>query len=413
LAATLALTIAWASAGCNKGDAPAAASGDEKAESATKDTHQPQEVTLTPEAVKRYDVRVDKVSRRMLTPTLAVPARVAYNAENQSHVSVPVQGRVIDLKVRLGDQIKQGDVLMVVDSPELGEAQSDYLQKRTSLSVAGPAVELAKSSYDRSKQLFDKSEGIPLTEVQKRQGELQAAQGALKTAEAAVLASENKLKLLGMTPEKITDLAKDAKIDTHYQVLAPIAGQVVEREVTLGELVQPEKEALLVLVNLTTLWVIADVPQANLPAIAVGNKGRVLLGGPTQKVVEGKVCYIPPQVDPATRTAQVRMEVITDNTGLRSGMFVEAEIEMSAATTRGEPQLAVPDDAVQTVDGTPAVFVPVPGGDNKFVKHPVSVGDPIGGWLPVRSGLKEGQEVVVSGSFILKAELGKSSAEEE
>jgi RND family efflux transporter MFP subunit len=405
-------TIAFAS-GCSKGESTAADAGKEEKAGEGKGAAHAQEVTLSEDAIKQFNVKVDKVARRTLSPTLAVPARVSYNSETLSHVGVPVAGRVVELKVRLGDVVKKDDVLMVVDSPELGEAQSDYLQKRTTLTVAGPAVELAKSSFERSQQLFKESEGIALSEVQKRQGELQTAQGALKTAEGAVIAAENKLKLLGMTTDRVTELAKTGQIDTKYQVRAAIAGQVVEREVTLGELVHPEKESLLVLVDLTTLWVIADVPQAQVQAIAVGNNARILPTSSSASAIEGKVAYIPPQVDPSTRTAQVRVEVKSDHTNLRAGMFVEAEVELSTTTTTKASQLAIPDDAVQTVDGAPSVFVPVNGEANKFVKHNIAVGEPVGGWLPVVSGLKEGEAVVVSGSFILKAELGKSSAEED
>ena len=125
----------------------------------------------------------------------------------------------------------------------------------------------------------------------------------------------------------------------------------------------------------------------------------------------GGVSFVSHTVDPATRTAKVRIEVENKNGELRPGMFGTVEIVGGGDT--GQALLAVPDGAVQTVEGGPAVFVPVPGEENTFAKRAVTVGKAVGGWVPVLSGLKEGEPVVVSGSFVLKADLGKSGAAHE
>ena len=369
------------------------------------------QVKLTESAVKKFEIKVDKASKRPLVPTITAPARVSFNLERTSHVGVPVAGRVVEVKVRLGDAVKKSDVLLVVDSPDLGEAQSDYLQKKTAAEIAGPAVEFAKNAYDRAEKLIQESQGISLTEVQKRQSELQSAQGALKTAQAAVVAAENKLHLLGMSQEAVNALLKTGEVNAKYEVRAPIAGRVVEWEVTQGELVRPDKEALVVLADLSSLWVLADVPQASLAYIPIGARARVSLGVGGGSAAEGKVSYVAPQINPSTRTASVRVELKSDGLDLRAGMFATVEIETTKETPR--PVLAVPDEAVQNVEGGPAVFVPVKGEGNTFAKRAVRVGPQVGGWVPVIGGLKEGDEVVVSGSFVLKAELGKSSAGDE
>lgn len=384
-----------------------------KAEDHGKAEAHADEVKLTEEAVRRYGINLQKASKRPLLPTIIAPARVSFNLEQTSHVSVPVTGRVVDLKVRLGDTVKKGDVLMVVDSPDLGQAQSDYLQQTTALSVARPAVELAQSAYERAQTLLKESQGISLTEVQKRQSELQAAKGALKTAEGAVTAAANKLHLLGMSQQAVDALAQSKEISPKYEVRAPIGGQVVEKEVTLGELVRPDKESLLVLADLSTLWVIADVPQSNLQDVKVGNRARVILGFGAGATPEGKVSYIAPQIDPSTRSAQVRIDMKSEGTGLQGGMFAQAEIDATPSGQQPESVLAVPEEAVQTVEGGPAVFVPVAGEPNTFAKRAVKVGPAVGGWVPVHSGLKEGDDFVAAGSFVLKADLGKSGAEHE
>jgi cobalt-zinc-cadmium efflux system membrane fusion protein len=370
------------------------------------------EVKLTPEAIQRYGIKVAPATRQALTPTVSVPARVTFNTEAMAHVGSAVQGRATEIKVRVGDVVKKGDEILVVESPSLGEAQSDYLQKRTAVVVAQSAVEPARDAADRAKKLYDQSQGISLGEVQKRQAELKAAEGALQTAEAAATAAENKLHLLGMDQKAIEGLVASKEINPRYVIRAPITGQVIEREVTLGELVASEKEALLVLADPTTLWVIADVPEARLRDVEVGAAAQVRIGAIGDAPVAGKVSFIAPSLDANTRTAQVRIEVQNETGKLKPGMFATAVIASSHQAT-GEAVLSVPDAAVQTVEGRPAVFVPVAGEPNTFAKRAVGVGPAVGGIVPITSGLKEGEPVVISGSFILKAELGKSEAAHE
>lgn len=375
------------------------------------------EVTLTSEAVERYGVKVDEAQMWALRPTFVAPARVGFNTEAMAHVGSPLRGRAVQIKVRLGDQVKKDDPLVVVESPELGQAQADYLLKQTAAQAAAPQVDLAKAAWDRAKGLLEQSQGISLTEVQKREAEYKAAVANLKSAEAAAVAAENALHLLGMDRIAVETLASTGEIAPRYTIRAAIGGQVVQREVTLGELVSPDRESLMVLADTTTLWVLADVPEARLTSIAPGAKAWIAVGSGAAHRYEGTVAFISPLVDPSTRTAEVRIEVPRSalrNGAVRPGMFAQAEIASAAADgTVPAPQVAVPQEAVQTVEGGPAVFVPVAGEPNTFQKRALTVGPTVGGLVPVLAGLVEGEKFVASGSFILKAEFGKGSAAHE
>lgn len=372
------------------------------------------EVKLTAEAIERYGVKVQPAQLWALKPTFVAPARVGFNTEAMAHVGSPLRGRAVELKVRLGDTVKRGDALLVVESPELGEAQNDFFQKRIAAQSASPAVDLARVAWERAKALLEQSQGISLTEVQKREAEYKAAVASQRAAEAAVVGSENRLHLLGMSQASVEELAKTGEISPRYTVHAPIDGQVVQREVTLGELVSPDREALLVLADTSTLWVLADVPEARLHEIAVGAKSRVAVGTTGARRFEGQVAFVAPLVDAATRTAQVRIEVPAAALTLKPGMFAQVEIVATdPANPEAAPMVAVPDEAVQTVEGGPAVFVPVKGEPNTFAKRAVTVGPSVGGLVPILGGLVEGEEFVVAGTFILKAELGKGSAAHE
>lgn len=374
------------------------------------------EVTLTSEAVSRYDIRTDSAQLWALRPTAVAPARVAFNTEAMAHVGSPLRGRVVEVSVRLGDEVTAGQSLVVIESPELGEAQADLLLQRSAVLTAGPAVELTKVAWDRARGLYEQSQSISLTEVQRREAEHKAAITQVKSAEAAATASENRLHLLGMKQEEIAQLISSGEIAPRYVIRAAIDGQVVHREVTLGELVGPDREYLMVLADTSTLWVLADVAEATLTSVTKGAQAWVTIGsgsGEEERRFEGSVAFIAPQVDPTTRTAQVRIDVPVTELALKPGMFAQAEIVLSAAGVETPPVIAVPAESIQTVEGEPAVFVPAPNEPNTFLKRAVSIGSPVGGLVPVYSGLLEGERFVVSGTFILKAELGKGSAAHE
>jgi cobalt-zinc-cadmium efflux system membrane fusion protein len=270
-------------------------------------------------------------------------------------------------------------------------------------------VDIAKSSYDRAKRLLDAGGNMTLTEVQRREGEWKTAEAAAVTARAAATRAENALHLLGMDQAAVQRLTKTREVDMTVTVTAPIAGTVLDRHVTLGELVSPDAESLIVLADTSVVWVFASVPEARMTDARPGAAVRLTVAALPGRVVEGRVAAVPPKVHEATRTAEVRVDV-KDATGLVPGMYAQADVVMGEA---GAPVLAVPGDAVQTVEGGPAVFVPVAGEPNTFAKRAVRVGAPAGGLVPVLEGLAEGEEFVAAGSFLLKAELGKSGAAHE
>lgn len=384
---------------------------DEKAAVGGAPASNSDEVKLSPDAVQRYGIRLGTAKKRKLESNLVVPARVQFNSEAMAVVGSAVEGRVASVSVRAGDQVKMNGELLIVESPSLGEAQSDYLQKQAAIAAAEVAVEPAKSAFERGKNLYDQSQGITLTDLQKRELDLKTAQSALLVAQAARDAAQNRLTLLGMSDASIKRLVETKKIEPRYTIRAPIAGQVVERDVNLGELVKPEREKLLVVADTATLWILADVPEGRLREIVVGAKAKMTVAAAGDREFSGTVTNIAPTVDAATRSIRIRIEVKGDPL-LKPGMFAQANI--SARTDEGgEAVLTLPDAAIQTIGGSTAVFVPVKGEENTFAKKIVSVGTYAGGLVSIISGVEDGEKVVIAGTFILKADLGKAGAKEE
>ncbi|MCX8038064.1 MAG: efflux RND transporter periplasmic adaptor subunit [Candidatus Sumerlaeia bacterium] len=369
------------------------------------------EVTLSTEALRANFIRVEPARKTKLEDAYTAPARISYNLEQMAHVGTPVAGRVVEIHARLGDAVKTGDVLLIIDSPALGEAQSDLLQKKTQVEVAQAALEVTKTAAERARKLLG-DQGVSLGEYQKREGDLRAAEGALRAAQAALTAAENRLHLLGFAQADIEQLLHTGEINPRYRVCAPLSGWVIEREVTLGEMVTPERDALLVLANLSTLWVLADVPEHLLHRVHAGSSATIRLPAIKGQTFSGRISHIATSLDRATRTGQVRIEVRNGHLPLKPGMFAQVEMPLTDETGRDRGAvLAVPEAAVQIVEGGPAVFVVAECGPNTFAKQPVKVGPTVRGLVPILEGLEEGRSVVVEGAFLLKAELAKAIME--
>ncbi len=365
------------------------------------------EVTLTAEAISASGIKLEPARKQALVATRTVPARVAFNAEATAHVGTSIPGRVTAVRVKLGDSVKKADPLLVIDSPEFGVAQSELLQRRSDVQVARTNVEVVKTAFERASRLLE-GKGIAKAEFQRREGEYKAAQGQLLSAESGFKAASNKLKLLGMSDAELERFEKTGTINSQIIIRAPIDGRVTEKEVTLGEVVGPESPPLLVLADMTTLWVLADVPEGVVHQVALGAPARVVIPSLANHVVEGKVAYVDPKINPQSRSAAVRIEVPGENSPLQPGMFGQAEIV--GGEEKATDAIVVPAAAIQNIEGGPALFVPVEGEANTFTKRPVTVGTPISGMVPILSGLNEGEQYVVAGSFTLKADLGKQSA---
>ncbi len=365
------------------------------------------EVKLTPEAIKYFGIAVEPVSRRVLRPTFAAPATIAFDDDRVAHVGTLVSGRVIEIKAKVGDRVKQGDTLLVINSPQWGDLQLNLFEKRIHAAAAKPAVEAAKSAYERAKGLYDKGQTVALAEVERLLGEYRTADAALAQATGEITSAANRLTMLGADENTVRHLAGSGAVDPHYLIKAPMDGTVIERHASMGEAVHPERDSLFMLADESVNWALVDVPEARVSETRAG--GRAFVTVPSLgKVMEAEVGHVSSRLDPATRTVAARI-VLKDVPGLKAGMFAQVEIESSAPATP-EPLMTVPESAVQIIDGATAVFVPVNGEPNTFVKRAVQVGDRVGPWVPVLAGLKDGEQVVTTGSFVLKADLGKAAA---
>lgn len=371
------------------------------------------EVTLTEEAIKLFKLKIETVRRKKLIPKITAPARVTFNANRLAHVGSSVSGRVKEIRYQIGDRVKEGDVLLVVESPELGTLQSEFLQKRIEVQVAEISVEVAKVEYQRGQKLIE-GKGISQAKFLQAEGKFKVAKGSLLTAKSTVQALESRLKIFGITKAQIEVLIRTEQIFLDYNILAPLSGEIITREATLGEVVKPDDHALMVIADLASVWVIASVPELKTPVVKAGAMAYYDAQFIGEEDLIGTVTYIAPALDERTRTGQVRIEVPNTHNRLRPGMFGTAMIEETRDDMHSSSaMLSVPESAMFTVGDGPAVFVPSENEEYTFEKRAVTIGPVIGGNVTVLSGLKEGERYVAKGGFILKAELGKEGVAHE
>ncbi|MCI0485732.1 MAG: efflux RND transporter periplasmic adaptor subunit [Blastocatellia bacterium] len=311
------------------------------------------------------------------------------NAYKETPVFPIAGGIVREVKAELGNRVRQAQVIAVVFSTELAEAQAEYLKMLAE-------QEEHHQHYKRTAELLE------IGAVSREELEMVTARH--KTAQAKTASARQQLILLGMTEGETDALRKSDQVRSLVTVPSPVSGTVISRSVNPGEVVEKGKELFRV-VDLSNVWVIGQVYENDFRSVNVGTRARVTTPSYPGKTFTGRVSYIDPRVDPQTRTAQVRVEVANPGEALRLGMFVDVDFGAAAATA-APTAVTVPRDAIQMIGAKPVVFVST-GQPGVFVQREVITGPEADGLVPVYSGVSAGERVVTSGSFFLRAESMK------
>ena len=330
------------------------------------------------------------------------PAAIAL-AQGKLDAAKPVLQRVTEL-LTSGKKLAAASALA---GAELNRREVAVQTATADLQSAEAALAQAKAQQSRdiaaaTAKAAAAAAGLKAAQAQQAKA-LGEALSALKTAQANVATERNRLALFGMDADAITALAKDRMLTPHYIVRAPRAGTVVEREVTLGEIANPNQPHLLVLADLARVWVLMEVPPARAEGLKPGQT-VTLVNKETDYRTDAQLAYVSPLVNPETRTVQARVELDNASGKWRPGQFLTVQITTGGASKKS---LVVPESAVQIVDGQPTVYKVK---KNIFTAHPIEVGERINGMIRVHKGLRENESVVINGTFELKAEFGKAGA---
>ena len=330
-------------------------------------------------------LQTDRVAVRPIRTVLKAQAgKVLANENHLAHLSARVPGRIVAVYANLGDRVKQGDRLLLLDSPAFGEAQLEYRKARATLTVTEKALERATALLDRG--------AIGAGEQQRREADNE-------NARAALLEAEEKLHLLGMTEREIERLT--AKTLPHAEVAqvslrAPFRGAVIERNATIGEVIDPNK-TLFTVADLSTVWVRADFPEQQAGRLKTGLTIELRVSAYPDSIFRGPITYVGAVIDPATRTVMARADVSNPDGRLRPEMFAEVVL-----VTDEQSVLSVPRAAVQQVGSRTVAFVVQ--GPRRFEPRDVTLGQGSSEYIQVLTGVVAGDEVVTQGSYALKSE---------
>ena len=359
-----------------------------QAEEGHEDGHAENVVNLTADVQKKVGITTSPVTQQSLETVLTTTGEFEANPDRVAHVTTRVPGRVINLHKSIGDSVRAGEPLATLDSVELGQAQSAFLE-------ALARHDLAAKTYERQSKLF-KDELIA-------QKEVLAASNQLSLAKIDVDKAKSQLKLYGMTDARIASLAKNRNLDPTVPLLAPIGGVVVMRHLTLGEVLEPgAAQPAFTLTDVSELWVNANLFEKDLALVKEGQPATVTTPAYPGKSYRGRVSLISTALDPETRTAKARIAVTNTDRKLKPQMFATARIAIG-----DHAALAIPAEA--KVQDQSETFVFVRKGPESFEKRPVQLGLKAGEFYPVTSGLNPGEDIVVKGAFTLKSELVKES----
>jgi cobalt-zinc-cadmium efflux system membrane fusion protein len=327
-------------------------------------------------------VQVVPVEKAALPRTLRLTGAVAYNAFKTTPVFAAIGGPVREILVTPGENVHAGQPLLTVNSPDYSAARSAYLK-------AHSAFLLADKFYVRAQDLL--SHGAIA------EADFQTAESTRMQAQADLQASEDALRVLGITD--VESLEKNApKTTSQVPVLAPVGGEVVERLVGPGQLLQAGTTQVFTISDMSTVWVLVNVYQGDVSYVRSGDSVNISTDS-YPDTFHGRISYIAPALDPNTRTLQAR--IITENPGdkLKKDMYVTATV--SAGTIANA--LTVPDSAVlRDTENQPFVYVQSSAKQNQFARRLVQLGDSHGGRTQLTSGVKEGERVVGDGSLFLQ-----------
>ncbi|MCV4283050.1 efflux RND transporter periplasmic adaptor subunit [Pseudomonas capsici] len=333
---------------------------------------------LSEAQIKAAGIELGVAAPRQMSTFISFPGEIRFDEDRTSHVVPRVSGVVEEVKADLGQQVRKGQVLAVIASQQVSEQRSE-------LSAAQRRVELARLTFQREKKLWE-------DKISAEQDYQQARQ-ALQEAEIALGNARQKVSAMG---------AAGKATGNRYELVAPFDSVVVEKHLGLGEVVS-ESSNVFTLSDLSRVWATFGVTPKDLDKVIVGRNVRV--SSPDMNAeVEGQVSYVGNLLGEQSRAATVRVKLANPQGAWRPGLFVS----IAVAAQSSEVAVSIPEEAIQTVEDKPSVFVRTPQG---FQVQPVTLGRSDSGYVEVLKGLAVDTQVATAGSFVLKSELGKGSAE--
>jgi cobalt-zinc-cadmium efflux system membrane fusion protein len=346
----------------------------------------PYVVELTP--VLQEKIKLVKVGEAEIREVLRIPGSIQVDEQRIARIGAPVTGRVVDIDAVLGQSVKRGETLATLNSTELAQNQLVYIKALQQIDLHSKAVERAR--------ILLESDVISKAELQRRESELSGAQAELSAA-------NDQLQVLGMSPQSIAKLSKSSQMRSISSVTSRITGTVINRQINLGQVVQPADE-LFVVADLSRVWAVAEVPEREIDLIEKGQEVDIEIPALDTKPIKGKLIYIGDVVNPQTRTVTVRSELNNAKAAIKPDMLVSMLVQSKPTS-----KLSVPVQAIVREEDKDHVFVQI--APNKYRLREVTVGDDYHGMVAIVNGIEAGEVVVGEGAFHLNNERKRKELE--
>lgn len=393
-------------AGCSRNDHPAPAKA--AAAPPVPATAAAREVVLKDAAQRQGAIRVENVQTRSLPQVLHANGRVALNENRTWRVGAVTEGRIVRVLVSPGDAVAPGQILARMHSHMIHEARADYRRALGELSRLKGVEAYSLRVRDRARRLYE-LKAASLEQVDHSETELRNAQTAVANANIEVERTRRHMVEFLQIRADVPDHAPEAEENDDSELIpikSPAAGTLMIRNVTPGTVVQPSGE-LFVVSDLSTLWTIAALNEEYLPKVRAGMPVRVNVIAYPDHPFPARIGKIGEELDPTTRSVKVRVDVPNSHGLLKPEMYATTDIEIGSS----ELAVFVPQSAIQEISGQTVVFVR--RDPTHFEVRPVQAGRIVEGAQEITGGLRHGEAVVTSGSFVLKSQLLKSTLGEE
>jgi membrane fusion protein, heavy metal efflux system len=336
-------------------------------------------------------VKVEPVQEYVFPVEKSAVGSIDFNEDMTVQVFTPYQGRILDLYAKVGDEVKKGDILFTIDSPDLLAAESNLI-------AAAGVMDLTTRALNRLKVLYE-TRAVAQKDLEQGISDQMTADGALKAARDAV-------RIFGKTEAEIDAIIQERKADPKLVVPSPISGRVTARSAAPGLFVQPgSAPAPYSVADISTMWMLANVAESDVAAIKIGQEVKVSLLSYPGKIFEGHISTITSMVDPNSHRMLIRSDIDDPDHQLRSGMFATFVIRT------GDPvrSLAMPlSGLVREGDGTMTAWVTTDR--RRFTQRTVTIGDRRDGQRQILEGLKPNELVATDGAVFLSNMLAIGQA---
>ena len=333
-------------------------------------------ITVVPEMLS--SIKVDAVAERDVAATLALAGKVQFDEDRVAHVLAPLAGQIVNLHVKVGDRLRAGEAICAISSREVTAAVTEYLDSRNDLDLAEKHIAITRD-------LFEHEASSKMA--------MQQAENDLGKAQVHVARASEALAVLGLG--NATDVRR---FNGRIPIVSPIEGVLIERKMTEGQYVQTDSTPIATVANLDSVWVMGDLFERDLRHVARGQTAAITAAAYPGETFHGRVDYISDAIDPATRTAKVRVTAPNPAGRLKPEMFVSIALT-GAGTTHA---LTVPAAAIFTEEGKNFVFVQV--APARFLRRPIDIEHDEGPERRVLGGLRAGDRIVTGGVLLLRQE---------